>query len=81
MKLGGTLCGMRGLRIAREGRGAGIDQADEIGPRRNLGQRIGRIAVVFLELVKEERGGAANSPPAEKPIMPIFLGSNFHSAA
>ncbi len=67
--------------IAGEGRGAGIDDAHEVRARRDARQGIPG-ALFFLSKSSYSTAAAvANSAPAEKPMMPILLGSMWQSFA
>ena len=77
MKLGGTFRGISRRRVAREGRGAGIDHADEIGPRRNLRQRIVRIAVVASRTLRRRERRRGEFGAGGEPHDPDFRGIEF----
>ena len=60
---GRHVAGDRGRRALGEGRGAGVNEADEIGARGNRGEGIGGGVVFRGEIVEENRGGRGEFGP------------------
>ena len=82
MNAGGALRGIGVAAVAGERRRARIDERDEVGPRAHARQRIaGSCCSPASNSSNKTAAGATSSAPAEKPMMPIFFGSMFHSFA
>ena len=57
----------RGRPVASKGRGTRIDDARKVGSRSNSGEGIARTSVLFIKVVKQDRGCVpVNSAPAEE---------------
>src|SRR4029078_12353575 len=77
MKVGGTLRGIFGVAPFANGVGPGYTRTTKFGRAENLSGP----AFFSSNAAKKIGVAEASSAPAEKPMIPIFWGSIFHSAA